>query len=73
MDAPLIAECHFDFECQLYDSSQIDKHALFMWEMAKAHVAITQKIPQTVHYRDGRFMVSGPDISRRSLFKPQNF
>jgi hypothetical protein len=35
-------------------------------------VAPTPKIPRTVHYRgDGQFMVSGPERSRRGLFKPE--
>ena len=73
VDAPLIAECHSSFECHLYDGSQVGKHNLFIWEVVKAHVARSPKIPQTVHYRgDGRFMVSGPDISRRRGFKPGN-
>ena len=49
VDAPLIAECHSNFECQLYDGSQIGKHGLFIWEVVKAQVATTPKIPQTVH------------------------
>jgi len=73
VEAPLVAECHSNFECRLYDGSQVGKHGLFIWEIVKAHVAIAPKIPQTVHYRgEGKFMVSGPDISRRSRFKPGN-
>jgi len=41
--------------------------------VVKAHVAVSPKLPETVHYRgDGKFMVSGKEISRRSRFKPQN-
>jgi flavin reductase (DIM6/NTAB) family NADH-FMN oxidoreductase RutF len=73
VDVPLIAECHSNFECKLYDGSQIGKHGLFIWEVVKAHVAITPSVPQTLHYRgNGEFMLSGPDISRRARFKPQN-
>ncbi len=73
VQAPLIRECHSNFECRLYDGSRIGKHGLFLWEVVKAHVAVTLKIPKTVHYRgEGKFMVSGPDISRRSRFGPGN-
>ncbi|RYZ69978.1 MAG: flavin reductase family protein [Lysobacteraceae bacterium] len=73
VDAPLIGQCHSSFECKLHDGSQVGKHGLFIWEVVKAHVAATPKIPTTLHYRgEGRFMVSGPDISRRSRFKPGN-
>jgi hypothetical protein len=41
--------------------------------VVKAHVAASPKIPTTLHYRgEGRFMLSGSDISRRSHFKPGN-
>lgn len=70
--APLIAQCHSSFECRLYDGSQIGRHGLFVWEIVKAHVARTPKLPRTVHYRgDGQFMVSGDEVSRRRLFKPE--
>ncbi|MDY4340886.1 flavin reductase family protein [Xanthomonas sp. LF07-6] len=70
--APLIAECYASFECRLHDGSQIGKHSLFVWEVVKAHVAASPKRPRTLHYRgDGRFMLSGAEISRRRLFKPE--
>ncbi|WP_295928166.1 flavin reductase family protein [uncultured Xanthomonas sp.] len=70
--APLIAECYASFECRLHDGSQIGKHGLFVWEVVKAHVAASPKRPSTLHYRgDGRFMLSGAEISRRRLFKPE--
>ncbi|KAB7780069.1 flavin reductase family protein [Xanthomonas sp. LMG 12460] len=70
--APLIAECYASFECRLHDGSQIGKHGLFVWEVVKAHVAASPKRPRTLHYRgDGRFMLSGAEISRRRLFKPE--
>lgn len=72
VDAPLIAECHANFECVLHDGSQVGKHGLFIWEVVKAHVAPTPEFPRTIHYRgDGRFMVSGDEISRRGRFKPE--
>lgn len=71
--APLIAECYANFECKLVDDRQIDEYGLFIWEVVKAHVAISPRCPETLHYRgEGEFMVSGGHISRRSKFKPQN-
>lgn len=72
VEAPLIDQCHSSFECRLHDTSLIDKYDLFVWEVVAAHVAPVPKIPKTVHYRGkGSFMLSGPDISRRRLFRPE--
>jgi len=41
--------------------------------VVKAHVAVSPKYPETLHYRgEGVFMVSGRSISLRKQFKPQN-
>jgi flavin reductase (DIM6/NTAB) family NADH-FMN oxidoreductase RutF len=73
VEAPLIGECYANFECQLYDGSQISKHGLFIWEVMKAHVATFPRYPETVHYRgDGVFMISGKSINLRKKFKPEN-
>lgn len=72
VDAPLIAQCHASFECRLHDDALVDRYNLFVWEVVKAHVAPTPKLPRTLHYRgDGQFMVSGSERSRRRLFKPE--
>jgi len=69
--APLIGECHANFECRLYDDTLVDRHNFFIFEVVCAHVATTPKHPETLHYKgDGVFMVSGKIISRRSLFRP---
>jgi flavin reductase (DIM6/NTAB) family NADH-FMN oxidoreductase RutF len=69
--APLIAECHANFECRLADDALIDKYNFFIFEVVKAHVARSPKHPETLHYTgDGVFMVSGKIISRRSRFRP---
>jgi flavin reductase (DIM6/NTAB) family NADH-FMN oxidoreductase RutF len=69
--APLIAECYANFECKLRDSRLVKKYSLFVWEVVKAHAATTPKYPTTFHYRgDGVFMISGRNVSRRRLFKP---
>ena len=70
---PLIHECYANFECRLYDARQIAKHGLFIWEVVRAYVATSPKLPETVHYRgEGRFMVSGRAINLRRKFKSQN-
>lgn len=71
--APLIKECYANFECKLVDSSLIKKYSLFVFEVVKAHVAVSPKFPKTIHYRgDGLFMVSGPTTKKwRPLFRPE--
>jgi flavin reductase (DIM6/NTAB) family NADH-FMN oxidoreductase RutF len=71
--APLIAECYANFECRLRDTRMIRSYGLFIWEVVKAHVAVSPKRPQTIHYRgEGEFMVSGGTINRRRKFRPEN-
>jgi flavin reductase (DIM6/NTAB) family NADH-FMN oxidoreductase RutF len=69
--APLIRECHANFECKLADATLIEKYNFFIFEVVKAHVAPSPKHPETLHYTgDGIFMVSGRIISRRAMFRP---
>ena len=70
--APLIDECHANFECQLVDSSLINRYSLFIFEVVKAYTRVSPRFPKTLHYRgDGLFMTAGPTVSRyRPLFKP---
>ena len=71
VEAPLIGECHANFECRLHDDSLVHKHNFFIFEVVRAHVARSPKHPETLHYTgDGLFMVSGRIISRRSKFRP---
>jgi flavin reductase (DIM6/NTAB) family NADH-FMN oxidoreductase RutF len=70
--APLIAECYANFECRLRDSRLVKRYSLFVWEVLKAHAATSPKYPTTFHYRGGGvFMISGRNVSRRRLFKPE--
>jgi flavin reductase (DIM6/NTAB) family NADH-FMN oxidoreductase RutF len=70
--APLIRECHANFECRLVDDSLVDKYNFFIWEVVAAKVAGSPKYPQTLHYTgDGVFMVAGKIISRRRQFLPE--
>jgi flavin reductase (DIM6/NTAB) family NADH-FMN oxidoreductase RutF len=69
--APLIRECHANFECRLHDDALVERYNFFIFEVVRARVAPSPKYPQTLHYTgDGVFMVSGRIISRRSQFRP---
>ena len=70
--APLIGECYANFECRLADSGWVKKYNVFVFEVVKAHVATSPKLPKTIHYRgDGEFMLSGEETRRwRKLFRP---
>jgi flavin reductase (DIM6/NTAB) family NADH-FMN oxidoreductase RutF len=71
VEAPLIAECHANFECRLKDDTLVDGYNFFIFEVVKAHVARRPKHPQTLHYTgDGVFMIAGKIISRRNKFRP---
>ena len=71
--APLIEECYANFECELADGRMISRHGLFIWQVVKAHVAVSPKYPETLHYRgEGVFMISDRSVSLRRRFKPQN-
>lgn len=48
--APLIAECHVNFECRLHDDALVDRYNFFIFEVVKAHVAPRPKHPETLHY-----------------------
>ncbi len=66
--APLIRECHANFECKLVDDRLVDKYNFFIWEVVSAHVAASPKHPETLHYKgEGTFMVAGKIIHRRKL------
>jgi flavin reductase (DIM6/NTAB) family NADH-FMN oxidoreductase RutF len=70
--APLIAQCHANFECKLKDTRLVERYNFFIFEVVKAHVARRPVHPQTLHYTgDGVFMVSGKIVSRRNRFKPE--
>ncbi|MGY4495577.1 flavin reductase family protein [Pseudomonas sp. TE3610] len=68
--APLIEECHANFECKLHDDAMVDGYNLFIFEVVKAHVAPSPAHPETLHYQGmGQFMLSGKSIDRKRLFK----
>ena len=70
--APLIEECYANLECELADAGWVRKYNVFVFEVAKAHIATSPKLPKTIHYRgDGEFMISGSETRKwRKLFRP---
>ncbi|MER2537213.1 MAG: flavin reductase family protein [Rhizobiaceae bacterium] len=69
--APLVRDCHANFECRLHDDALVHRYDFFVFEVVKAHVAAFPKHPETLHYTgDGVFVVAGKVVSRRSLFRP---
>ena len=72
MRAPLVRECHANFECRLADEALVDRYNFFIWEVVKARAAVSPKYPRTLHYTgDGVFMVAGKIISRRRHVPPE--
>jgi len=71
VQAPLLTQCFANLECRLHDKSLIGKYDFFIFEVVKAHVARTAKLPHTMHYTgDGVFTLSGKSVSRRAKFRP---
>ena len=67
--APMIAECYASFECRLANARPNPNHPLFVWEVVRAHVATSPKLPKTLHYRgDGEFMTSGRELNTLRQF-----
>ena len=46
VDAPMIEECYANFECRLYEGSQVSKHGLFIWEVVKAACRDISEVPR---------------------------
>lgn len=71
--APMIQECYANFECRLADKKFLNQYNFFVFEVVKAHVAVSPKYPETLHYRgDGVFMTSGNHVSYKRYFRPEN-
>jgi flavin reductase (DIM6/NTAB) family NADH-FMN oxidoreductase RutF len=69
--APLIRECHANFECRLHDDALVDRYNFFIFEVVKAHVAPVPKHPRTLHYTGGGvFVTAGGVVDRKALFRP---
>lgn len=71
VEAPLIDECHANFECRLHDRRLVKDYNFFIFECIKAHARPRPRFPRTLHYTgDGVFMAAGKTMSRRAMFRP---
>lgn len=67
--APLIQECYANLECRIVDTRFVKIYNFFILEVVKAHVAITPKYPQTLHYRgEGIFITNGSVVHKAKKF-----
>jgi flavin reductase (DIM6/NTAB) family NADH-FMN oxidoreductase RutF len=64
VSAPLVAECLYNIECRVADSSQVKKYGLFILEGVKAWTDDKRKECRTIHANgDGTFVVDGRTIN----------
>ncbi len=70
VQAPLIAECYANLECQVVDTKLVAKYNLFILEVVKAWIDPAKKQPRTLHHRGrGVFMMAGKTIRLPSKMK----
>ncbi len=68
--APLIDECHANFECRVVDTKMVAKYGFFVVEVVKAWIDPKVKNPQTIHHLGkNNFMVAGERIKIKSKMK----
>lgn len=61
---PLVAECLVNLECQVADTSMVDKYNLFILEVVKAWTDPEREERRTIHHNgDGTFVVDGNTIN----------
>lgn len=67
---PLIGECFCNLECRVKDTSLVKRYNLFILEVVKAWIDLSQKNPKTLHHRGyGSFVVDGASIKLRSRMR----
>jgi flavin reductase (DIM6/NTAB) family NADH-FMN oxidoreductase RutF len=60
VNAPLIAECYANLECQVVDRRLVRKYNFFVLEVVKAWIDPRRKRPHTLHHQgEGVFFVPG--------------
>jgi flavin reductase (DIM6/NTAB) family NADH-FMN oxidoreductase RutF len=68
--APLIAECHANLECRLFDARAAARYSFFVLEVVKAWVDPARRDARTLHHLGrGSFMVAGETIRLPSRMK----
>ena len=61
---PLVAECLVNLECQVADTSMVDKYNLFILKVVKAWTDPEREERRTIHHNgDGTFVVDGRTIN----------
>jgi flavin reductase (DIM6/NTAB) family NADH-FMN oxidoreductase RutF len=70
---PLVAECLANLECQVADTSMVDKYNLFILEVVKAWADPEREERRTIHHNgDGTFVVDGRTINlKKKMIKWQ--
>jgi len=64
---PLVAECLVNLECQVADTSMVDKYNLFILEVVKAWTDQEREERRTIHHNgDGTFVVDGRTINLKA-------
>ncbi len=64
---PLIAECLANLECQISDTSLVDKYNPFILEVVKAWLDPERGERRTIHHNgDGTFVVDGETINLKN-------
>lgn len=70
VQAPLIAECYANLECQLADTRLVNQYNFFILEVVKGWIDTSVKNPRTLHHRgNGMFMVAGETLKLPSKMK----
>ena len=64
---PLVAECLVNLECQVADTSMVDKYNLFILKVVKAWTDPEREERRTIHHNgDGTFVVDGRTINLKA-------
>ena len=70
VDAPLIAECFANLECQVVNTRLVGAYDLFVLEVIEAWIDPARRGTKTIHHRGfGRFVVDGESISLKSRMR----
>lgn len=67
VSAPLIGECFANLECRVVDRDFVERHNLFVLDVAKAWQDPQQVAPKTLHHKGyGTFVIDGEEITLAS-------
>lgn len=67
VSAPLIGECFANLECRVVDRDFVERHNLFVLDVAKAWHDPQQVAPKTLHHKGyGTFVIDGEEITLAS-------